>query len=198
MNFSKRIAISTSLSIILSSSLFAAEFNIESGTLENAIKTISKTSNMTYLVDTRILEGKKVSKIENIEGVENALKEVLKGTNLEAVIKDNTIIIKKIEGKGTVLEPISVNESYQNGSNSYTVKDTSSATKLDLSLKETPQSVSIITQKQIEEQNLQDTNDVLIQTPGVSVRQLGQKSAGHSTYFARGMEITNIQRDGIL
>lgn len=197
MNFSKRIAISTSLSIILSSSLFAAEFNIESGTLENAIKTISKTSNMTYLVDTRILEGKKVSKIENIEGVENALKEVLKGTNLEAVIKDNTIIIKKIEGKGTVLEPISVNESYQNGSNSYTVKDTSSATKLDLSLKETPQSVSIITQKQIEEQNLQDTNDVLIQTPGVSVRQLGQKSAGHSTYFARGMEITNIQRDGI-
>ncbi|MCT7566950.1 STN domain-containing protein [Aliarcobacter butzleri] len=83
MNFSKRIAISTSLSIILSSSLFAAEFNIESGTLENAIKTISKTSNMTYLVDTRILEGKKVPKIENIEGVENALKEVLKGTNLD-------------------------------------------------------------------------------------------------------------------
>ncbi|WP_419671204.1 TonB-dependent receptor plug domain-containing protein [Aliarcobacter butzleri] len=67
-----------------------------------------------------------------------------------------------------------------------------------MSLKETPQSVSVITQKQIEDQNLQDTNDVLIQTPGVSVRQLGQKSgAGHSTYFARGMEITNIQRDGI-
>ncbi|MFY9073035.1 hypothetical protein [Aliarcobacter butzleri] len=62
MNLSKRIVISTSLSLILSSSLFAAEFNIESGTLENAIKAISKTSNMTYLVDTRILEGKKFLK----------------------------------------------------------------------------------------------------------------------------------------
>ncbi|MFW3339213.1 TonB-dependent siderophore receptor [Aliarcobacter butzleri] len=199
MNFSKRIAISTSLSIILSSSLFAAEFNIESGTLENAIKTISKTSNMTYLVDTRILEGKKVSKIENIEGVENALKEVLKGTNLEAVIKDNTIIIKKkdILGKGSVLEEVSVNETYSTASNSYTIKETSSAAKLDLSLKETPQSVTVITQKQIQEQNLQDLNEVLTQTPGVTISQMGQFGAGYTSYYARGTTITNFQRDGL-
>lgn len=141
MKFSKKIAISTSLSLLLSSSLFATEFNIESGTLENAIKSISKTSNMTYMVDARILDGKKVPKIENIEGVENALKEVLKGTNLEAVIKDNTIVIKKkdILGKGSVLEDVSVNETYSTASNSYTIKETSSSAKLDLSLKETPQ-----------------------------------------------------------
>lgn len=79
---------------------------------------------------------------------------------------------------------------------SYTVKKTSSATKLDLSLKETPQSITVITEKQIEDQNLQDVNDVLIQTPGISMRQLGQETAGHTTYYARGMEITNVQRDG--
>ncbi|MCT7537307.1 TonB-dependent siderophore receptor [Aliarcobacter butzleri] len=197
MNFSKRIAISTSLSIILSSSLFAAEFNIESGTLENAIKTISKTSNMTYMVDARILDGKKVPKIENIEGVENALKEVLKGTNLEAVIKDNTIVIKKIEGKGTILDAISVNEGYLGSTNSYTVKETSSATKLDLSLKETPQSISIITQKQIEDQNLKDINDILLQTPGVTTIQYGQTGAGYTSYYSRGFKVSNYQRDGI-
>ncbi|MCT7909987.1 TonB-dependent receptor [Arcobacter lacus] len=197
MKFSKKIAISTSLSLLLSSSLFATEFNIESGTLENAIKSISKTSNMTYMVDARILDGKKVPKIENIEGVENALKEVLKGTNLEAVIKDNTIVIKKIEGKGTILDAISVNEGYLGSTNSYTVKETSSATKLDLSLKETPQSISIITQKQIEDQNLKDINDILLQTPGVTTIQYGQTGAGYTSYYSRGFKVSNYQRDGI-
>lgn len=201
MKFSKKIAISTSLSFLLSSSLFAIEFNIESGTLENAIKAISKTSNMTYMVDARILAGKKVPSIGNVEGVENALKEVLKGTNLEAVIKDNTIVIKEktvsVSGGGTQLEDVSVAENYSTASKSYTIKETSSSAKLDLSLKETPQSITVMTQKQIQEQNLQDLNDVMIQTPGVTLTQFGQFGAGYTSYYARGTTITNFQRDGL-
>ncbi|RBQ30383.1 TonB-dependent siderophore receptor [Arcobacter sp. FW59] len=81
--------------------------------------------------------------------------------------------------------------------NSYTVKETSSTTKLDLSLKETPQSITVITQKQIEDQNLQDINDVLEQTPGITTVQFGQNGAGYTTYYSRGFAINNFQRDGI-
>ena len=57
---------------------------------------------------------------------------------------------------------------------SYTVKKSKSATKLDLSLKETPQSVTVFTAQQIEDQNLNSTNDVLAQTAGVTMVQYGQ------------------------
>ena len=100
-------------------------------------------------------------------------------------------------GNTTLLEEISVNENQSFDSTSYTIKESSSATKLDLSLKETPQSITVITQQQIEDQNLQDVNDVLLQTPGVSVTQMGQKTSGFNTYYSRGMQITNVQRDGV-
>lgn len=105
--------------------------------------------------------------------------------------KTNTV------GNTTVLEEISVKENQSFDSTSYTIKESSSATKLDLSLKETPQSITVITQQQIEDQNLQDVNDVLLQTPGVSVTQMGQKTSGFNTYYSRGMQITNVQRDGV-
>lgn len=79
----------------------------------------------------------------------------------------------------------------------YTVKSTSSTTKLDLSLKETPQSISIITQQQIEDQNLQDIHDILMQTSGVSIGQYGHKNGGNVVFNARGMRIVNFQRDGV-
>lgn len=80
---------------------------------------------------------------------------------------------------------------------SYTIKETSSSAKLDLSLKETPQSVSVITSQQMEEQNLKDLNEVLSQTPGVTLTQYGQFGAGYTSYYSRGTTITNFQRDGL-
>ncbi|MDM1021462.1 TonB-dependent siderophore receptor [Acinetobacter sp. VNK23] len=79
----------------------------------------------------------------------------------------------------------------------YTVKKTKAVTKLDLSLKETPQSVTVFTAQQIDDQNLTSTNDVLAQTAGVTMVQYGQVGAGYNTYYSRGFAITNVQRDGI-
>lgn len=79
----------------------------------------------------------------------------------------------------------------------YTVKESKAATKLDLSLKETPQSVTVITQQQIKDQNLTSTSEILAQTPGITSIQYGQEGAGYSTYYSRGFAITNVQRDGI-
>lgn len=80
---------------------------------------------------------------------------------------------------------------------SYTVKESSTATKINLSLKETPQSISVITSQQIDDQNLTNVNDILLQTPGVSATQHGQIGAGYSSYYSRGFEITNVLRDGM-
>jgi len=98
---------------------------------------------------------------------------------------------------GTLATTVVQAESENIDNKSYTVKKSSIATKMNLSLKETPQSVSVITSQQIEDQNLTNINDILLQTPGVSATQHGQIGAGYSSYYSRGFEITNVLRDGM-
>lgn len=57
---------------------------------------------------------------------------------------------------------------------------------MDLALKDTPQSVSVITKEQIDDQNLTTIEDVLNQTPGVYVQRFGAQGAvgnGENMYF---------------
>ena len=77
---------------------------------------------------------------------------------------------------------------------SYTVRSSSSATGLDLSLRETPQSVSVITQEQMDDFRLLSINDVLDNVPGITVERV---ETDRTYYSARGSDITNFQVDGI-
>lgn len=100
------------------------------------------------------------------------------------------------ESETVNLPTITINAE-NDSTNTYTAKKSKSATKLDLALKETPQSVTVFTAQQIEDQNLTSTNDVLMQTAGITSSQYGQVGAGYTTYYSRGFAITNVQRDGM-
>ncbi|QFU02193.1 Ferric-pseudobactin BN7/BN8 receptor precursor [Halomonas sp. THAF5a] len=80
------------------------------------------------------------------------------------------------------------------GADDYRVAQTSTATRLDLTPRETPQSVSTVTRAQIEDFNLDTLNDVLESTPGVTVERL---ETDRTYYTARGFEISNLQVDGL-
>lgn len=81
------------------------------------------------------------------------------------------------------------------GSGSYTTTaPVSTSTKLGLSLRETPQSVSVITRERMDEMGLQNLTDVVNATPGVFAQALDERVS----YFSRGFTITNFQVDGML
>lgn len=80
------------------------------------------------------------------------------------------------------------------GSGSYTTGATRTATRMALSPRETPQSVSVITRQQMDDQNLTSIADVLGKTPGITVTKLDSSRA---SFQARGFEIDNFQIDGI-
>ncbi|WP_302141323.1 TonB-dependent siderophore receptor [Halomonas alkalicola] len=80
------------------------------------------------------------------------------------------------------------------GSERYRVPLTSTATRLDLTPRETPQSVSTLTRAQIDDFKLDTTNDILESTPGVTVERL---ETDRTYYTARGFEISNFQVDGV-
>ncbi|WP_373740137.1 TonB-dependent siderophore receptor [Neisseria sp.] len=82
--------------------------------------------------------------------------------------------------------------------NNYTVRGSKQAAKLDLELKETPQSISVITQQQMQDQGLQDVQQIMEETPGVTVLQDSLTGMGDATYYSRGFEIQNYQVDGVM
>ncbi len=89
------------------------------------------------------------------------------------------------------LEKIAV---YGQHHKNYITEDAQSATKLGLTIKETPQSISVVSRALMDDFSLDDINSVLESTPGVTVEQIETDR----TYFkARGFEITNFQVDGL-
>jgi len=77
---------------------------------------------------------------------------------------------------------------------SYTTRRSASSARLDLSLRETPQSVSVVTRARIEDFRLDSVNDMLATTTGVTVERV---ETDRSYYTARGFDIINFQYDGV-
>ncbi|MVW88925.1 TonB-dependent siderophore receptor [Pseudomonas sp. PB101] len=80
------------------------------------------------------------------------------------------------------------------GTRSYTTGSTSSATGLPLSIRETPQSVTVITRQQMDDRGVQSVGDALRNTPGISTQKY---DSDRTEFSARGFAITNFQYDGI-
>ncbi|WOB50410.1 ferric-rhodotorulic acid/ferric-coprogen receptor FhuE [Xanthomonas hydrangeae] len=76
----------------------------------------------------------------------------------------------------------------------YTVEKTTAGTRMNLSLREIPQSVTVITRDRMDDQNLQSITDVLNNVTGISV---AQSDSERLEFFARGFYIDNYQFDGI-
>lgn len=80
------------------------------------------------------------------------------------------------------------------GVDSYTTEVMKTATPLSLSVRETPQSVSVVTRQQIEDQNLDDVTDVVKNVTGLHTREY---DTSRNRYNARGFEIENLMIDGV-
>nr|WP_301287168.1 TonB-dependent siderophore receptor [Sphingobium sp. OAS761] len=74
------------------------------------------------------------------------------------------------------------------------IEANAAATGLDLTPRETPQSISIITREQMDDQGAATVADVLEYTTGISVKRVDR---GRNLLSARGFDITNFQLDGM-
>lgn len=95
------------------------------------------------------------------------------------------------------LPEIHVKEPGKQTASNYTIPASSSATGIRLTQRETPQSLSVVTAKQIEDQGLDSLQDVLKQTPGVFHSKMGNNVSGHSQFISRSQAIDSISVDGV-
>ena len=102
----------------------------------------------------------------------------------------------------TVLEEIKVSEnsgytlsdSVTEGTNSYTTKSMNTATKLNLSVRDTPQSVVVVTSEQIKDENLESIQDITNNIAGFNSPTWDSERV---YITSRGFEVDYYQIDGI-
>ena len=81
------------------------------------------------------------------------------------------------------------------GSGSYTTGSMSTATKLPMSMRDTPQAVTVITRQRMDDQAMTSVNDVVKATPGLFLDY--SSGPGRQSYSSRGFDIDNLMYDGI-
>ncbi|MCG3692066.1 TonB-dependent receptor [Aliarcobacter butzleri] len=202
MKFSKHTLVASSLALVFGVNLFADEvYTIQNKTLKEALEIISKKSNLSYIANDEILETKKVNSIENIEGTQKALDKILEGTGLKAIIQNEAIVIvkEKVQGQGTVLEPISVNDSYKSGSSEsgYLVEDVKTLGVWgNLSLQDTPYSMSIMSSDFLEN-TISNTADKVTKINPILKNTEDNSRDGTLATQIRGFSISSALIDGI-
>ncbi|SEP88873.1 outer-membrane receptor for ferric coprogen and ferric-rhodotorulic acid [Pseudomonas sp. NFACC02] len=87
-----------------------------------------------------------------------------------------------------------MNNATSEGTGSYTTGETAAATRLPITLKETPQAVTVITRQRMDDQQLNTVQSVLENTNGVTADQADSE---RTSFYSRGFLISNVQYDGI-
>ena len=103
-----------------------------------------------------------------------------------------------IDNESTQLETITVQAEEENpavteGTKSYTAKSASTSTKLNLSLRETPQSVKVLTREYLDDANINSFQDMLNSVTGVTTNRWDERQ--YPT--ARGFDVDYYLFDGV-
>jgi outer membrane receptor for ferric coprogen and ferric-rhodotorulic acid len=166
--------------------------------LSSALTELGMQTNLQILYSPDQVAGIKSRAVSGSLEPSQALSELLKGTGISFQIHGNTVTL--VSGGGASLQLGATTISGQalglttEDTGSYTTGATTTATKLPLTLRETPQSVTVVTRQQMDDRGAQSIADVLRNTPGISVQQY---DSDRTEYSARGFAITNFQYDGV-
>ena len=172
---------------------------IAPGPLSAALSAWAAKAGVLLSFDPTLTRDLRTEGLSGTYGFDDGLRRLLQGSGLESLRRaDGGYTLRRItQADMSALPAITVagnrdGEVPTEGTGSYTVQATSAATRMPLSLRETPQSVSIVTRQQIEDQNLATLDDVLRQTPGIIAERLDERVR----FTSRGFEL-NTMIDGV-
>ncbi|MCS4061112.1 TonB-dependent receptor [Pseudomonas putida] len=177
------------------------EFAIEAGSLATVLNRFATEAGVVLSFDNGLTEGKQSRGINGRYSIDQGFSVLLSGSGLQAVAGGgNSYVVLPATPSGSMqLGVTNVTSSglgaITEGSRSYTTGSTNTATKMSLSLRETPQSVSVVTRQQMDDQNMQSLEDVARAATGINTtKDFGTE---RSRYFSRGFQVNDLQYDGV-
>ncbi|NIE76181.1 TonB-dependent siderophore receptor [Pantoea sp. Ap-967] len=167
--------------------------------LDRSLNELARQTGSRILFATDTAERQQARAVQGQMTVEQALLHLLAGSGLSAQRAGEGYLVGSAASSGALeLGATNVNGQLDgnstDGSGAYTLGVTRSGTGMNLSLRETPQSISVVTRQRMDDQGLNGLTEVLQQTPGLSVQSLGSE---RFNIYSRGYSVDNYQFDGI-
>ena len=182
-------------------------YNIAAGPLGRTLSTFSAQAGIALSFDPALTDGLLSPALSGTYSARDALNRLLGGSGLELVQRtDGTYTLNKATAATATpresstlpeVQVTAVQSATTEGTGSYTTGSASTATRLNLSIRETPQSVSVITRQRMDDQGLSQLSDVVTQTPGLVIAQTGNGGSDSSPIYSRGFVVENYQVDGV-
>jgi outer membrane receptor for ferric coprogen and ferric-rhodotorulic acid len=173
------------------------QYTIPAGTLEDALNRFGRESGILLSFSASQTSGLTTNGLQGNYAVQSGLNTLLANSGLEAVQQSNgSYLLNKVTSKDTALPVVTVqagNSAVTEGTQSYTTRAVTLG-KQQAALKDIPQSVSVVTRQQMDDQGLVSLKDAANSTTGV----VGAQGVGAGMVIsARGFQIDNWQYDGV-
>ncbi|WP_350614939.1 TonB-dependent siderophore receptor [Pseudomonas sp. HY7a-MNA-CIBAN-0227] len=175
--------------------------NIPAQPLSSALQSLGQQANVQILYGQDTVIGLQSKPVNGTLEPAQALETLLQGSGINYSQTGNTISLTPASTDAALqLNAISISGkapgSTTEGTGSYTTDSSSSSTRLNIPLKETPQSITVITQQRIQDQHLTNLTDTLEAVSGITVVREGL-GADSDAYYSRGFQINNYEIDGV-
>nr|WP_315446548.1 TonB-dependent siderophore receptor [uncultured Pseudomonas sp.] len=175
-------------------------YSIAAGPLVTVLNRFAEQSGVFLAGHNDLAADKRSPGLNGDYSVRQALQILLDGSGLQAQQQNGGGFVLRISDTASPVQLDATTISGKplgaitEGSHAYTTGQSSSATGLPLSLRETPQSVTVITRQQLDDQGATAIADVLRRAPGISVQNYDSE---RWEFSSRGAPISNFQYDGV-
>ncbi|XAH23260.1 TonB-dependent siderophore receptor [Xylophilus sp. GW821-FHT01B05] len=176
-------------------------YDIPAGSLSPALSRFAGQVGVTLSSEPALTDGRSTPGLRGRYGVHDGFAQLLAGTGLQiAQASDKVFVLRRVATTATTtaLAQVEVrakaDATTTEHTGSYTTGSMSAATGLPLSIRETPQSVSVITRQRIEDQRLETLDDALRATTGMTSTYNGSERA---LWYSRGERVETLQIDGL-
>lgn len=179
----------------------AQAYDIPAGPLGTSLNRFAQQAAVAIVFQPQALEGLQSPGLKGNFATQDGFDRLLQGSGYRAVKVNQGYTLQAITtaSSGTMeLGPTEVTATQlgnvTEGTGSYTPGTIATSTRLILTPKQTPQSVSVVTRQHMDDFGLNNVDDVMRHTPGITVSAFDTE---RSNYYARGFSINNFQYDGI-
>ena len=179
-------------------------FDIRPQNLNGALLRFARDARVQVLYDTALVQGRQSPGVSGQMTTTDALQQLLDGSGLGFRVDSPTSIsltqptaAPDVQTLGTVvLDEIRLDASgaVTEGTGSYTTGLTTVATGLPLTMKETPQSISVATRQKMDDRNQRTISEVLEDTAGITVMPMDTE---RRSVYARGFSSPTYMVDGL-
>lgn len=193
-------ALALAVSLPVAGYVQAQEFEIDvpAQSLGSALQEFGRQANLQVLYSPTDVEGKRSNAVKGKLDPDQAISALLKDTGINYGLQGNAITISAVASSGLELGATQVTANQlgtvTEDTGSYTPGTIATATRLVLTPRETPQSISVVTRQVMDDFGLNSIDDVMRHTPGITVSTFDSE---RTNYYSRGFSIENFQYDGI-